>query len=211
MANPSEFLTNGQGAPATGNYLPCWCHAKPRRNPDAQPATRDLASTGHYRDHRFQSPEAVTHSRGKAIRTEMPAPQPSASRPRKTDMMSRFSAPPDMKLGRCGRTADRDRCSAFLSFDLMRQYDQWRRRDSPATQGSERGPPPTLTPRDHAGCFQAFPHQAPDVENRPGRLKKFVRVSPRSGCARNDVQFNGKLQNILAPGLARPNRGQHQK
>ena len=41
-------------------------------------------STGDHRDHPLQAPEAVTQSRGKAIRTERPAPRPSASRPQKT-------------------------------------------------------------------------------------------------------------------------------
>ena len=63
-------------------------------------------------------------------------------------MMSCYSAPPDMQLGRCGRTAGMIGVQR-LSFDLMRQYDQRRRRDRPATQGSEPESPPTLTPRDH--------------------------------------------------------------
>ena len=52
------------------------------KTPEYPAGTSRSCSTGDHRDHRLQAPGAVTQSRGKAIRTEMPAPQPSASRPK---------------------------------------------------------------------------------------------------------------------------------
>ena len=71
---------DGTGAPLgrwpVTELVPC----ETSKKSDYPAGNSRSCSTGDHRDHRLQASGAATQSRGKAIRTEVPAPQPSASR-----------------------------------------------------------------------------------------------------------------------------------
>ena len=77
------------------------------RTSDYQAGNSRSCLTGDHRDHRLQAAGAAVQSRGKAIRTEMPAPQPSTSRSKSKRTICPGLAPRNRRRPEIGKKFNR--------------------------------------------------------------------------------------------------------